>query len=187
MRSSMLQCRPRARCSAWRHVLPVAMCLVAVSAHADWLIPAGSSWDMGGGSSDLACTDLLVEGALVVGAGGTITGVRNVVIAAGGSLMLDGGTVQLAQQWTNQGTFTAGGGRVVRVDGGVECAAVGPLGPLDFSPKPVPATNPGVLAALALLLAGLGWRMQSVANRRRAPDARGRTHPMNNHFDGSKQ
>ena len=155
----------------WRHVVPLAVVLMAATqAHAQWVIPEGFDWDMVGGSNDLACTDLIVEGVLTVGAGGAVTGARNVVITATGSVNLAGGTLNLAQQWTNQGVFTAGGGQVVRVDGGMDCSAQGPLGPFDplapevhpgaVAPQPVPATGPGMLAALSLLLGGLGWHLR---------------------------
>lgn len=175
MRSSTamsVQNPPKRLRNSWRYVAPLVAAMAMGSAHADFLIPAGSSIELGGGSSDLGCTDLLVEGTLVLGAGGAITGVRNVLISPGGTLSLDGGTVQLSQQWTNQGTFNAGGGQVVRVDGGAGCAAVGPLGPLNFAPPtPVPVNNPGVLALMALLLGALGWRVQSTT-RRRGPAAK---------------
>ena len=163
MRFSVVQGPPGRRRRGWRHGVALAALLVAASAQAQWVIPAGAGVDMVGGSTDLACTDLIVEGPLRVGPGGTILGVRNVVIAATGSLDLAGGTIQLSQQWTALGLFTAGGGRVIRIDGGAACPAAGPLGPLDFSPKPVPVTSPGMLAALALLLAGTVWCL----NRRR--------------------
>lgn len=186
MQFSAVQGLPGKWCSGWRYGVVLAALLVAASAQAQWVIPAGSGWDMGGGSSDLGCTDLIVEGALTVGSGGSITGVRNVVIAASGSLDLAGGTIQLSQQWTAQGLFTAGGGQVVRVDGGAACPAAGPLGPLDFSPKPVPATSPGMLAVLALLLAGLGWRFHT-SHRRLGPAPRAALHPSNTNSDRSVQ
>lgn len=167
----------------WRQGMPLAALIVATSAQAQWVIPAGSAWDMGGGATDLACTDLVVEGALTVGSGGSVTGVRNVLIASGGSLSLAGGTVQLSQQWTNQGVFTPGGGQVVRVDGGVACPAAGPIGPIGLSPASVPATSPGMLAALTLLLAGLGWR--HTTNRRRGFAPQAAPHASNTHSDRS--
>lgn len=175
MRSSStvsVQISPKRLRNSWRYVAPLVAVMAMASAHAQTSIPAGSTVDLGGGSNDLGCTDLLVEGTYIVGAGGAVTGVRNVLISAGGTLSLDGGSLQLSQQWTNQGTFNAGGGQVVRVDGGAGCAAVGPLGPLNFAPPtPVPVNNPGVLALMALLLGALGWRVQSTT-RRRGPKAK---------------
>ena len=178
MRSSpamAVQTSPRRRRNAWRYVVPMAAALAMASSHAEISVPAGSTIDFGGGSSDLGCSDLIVEGTFVLGAGGSITGVRNVLIAAGGTLSLDGGNVQLSQQFTNQGTFNAGGGQVVRVDGGAGCAPVGPVGPINFAPPApvqVPVDNPGVLALMAMLLGGLGWRMQSATRRPRGPKAK---------------
>ena len=150
---------PHARRLAWG-----AACLLAAAlpAHAQFVVPAGSTIDLGGGSADLACTDLLVDGTLVLGAGGSLTGVRDVRIGAGGSLQLAGGSLQLAQQWVNQGAFSAGGGQVVRA-AGPACPAVGPLGPFDpLAPAnavPVPASSPATLGLLAALLAAFGgWR-----------------------------
>ena len=159
-----LPCAARAR---WVALLTVTLMFgAALPAQAQWDIPAGASVDMAGGSADLACTDLLVGGMLVVGAGGSVTGVRDVRIAPGGSLVLDGGTLQLSQQWVNQGSFSAGGGQVTRA-AGPDCPAVGPLGPFNplapATPVAVPTTSPAGLAVLACLLAALGWR-----SRRRA-------------------
>ncbi len=186
MQFSMVQSTSGKRRHIWRHGVPFAALVLAASAQAQWVIPEGSGWDMGGGSTDLACTDLIVEGALTVGSGGSITGARNVVIASSGSLDLAGGTIQLSQQWTAQGLFSAGGGQVVRVDGGAACPAAGPLGPLDFSPKPVPATSPSMLAVLALLLAGLGWRFHTT-QRRRGLSPQAALHPSNTNSDRSAQ
>ena len=89
--------------------------MAMASVHAQTSIPAGSTVDLGGGSSDLGCTDLLVEGTFIIGAGGAVTGVRNVVIATTGSLNLGGGTIQLSQQWTAQGPWARPGPSVQRV------------------------------------------------------------------------
>ena len=75
MQFSAVQGLPGKWCSGWRYGVALAALLVAASAQAQWVIPAGSGWDMGGGSSDLGCTDLIVEGTLTVGSGGSITGV----------------------------------------------------------------------------------------------------------------
>lgn len=76
---------PRAARARWVALLTVTLMFgAALPAQAQWDIPAGASVDMAGGSADLACTDLLVGGMLVVGAGGSVTGVRDVRIAPGG-------------------------------------------------------------------------------------------------------
>jgi hypothetical protein len=88
---------------------------LAPLAYADLVIPAGSSYALNGGSSDLACTDLIVAGALSVDSG-SITGIRNVSIAAGGSITVTSGTLSLSGDWSNAGTFSGGSGLVSFVD-----------------------------------------------------------------------
>lgn len=102
--------------------LAAALALLAcAAAHADIDVPAGSTISLGGGSSDLACTDLIVAGNYSL-AGGTLTNVRHVVIASGGTLTLAaGGAITLAGDWTNNGTVAAAGGTVSFVDD-VGCA-----------------------------------------------------------------
>lgn len=76
-------------------------------AHADWIIPPGSTVSLGGGSVDLACTDLIVSGTLQLGSG-TVANARHVTILAGGTI--DGGsaTVTLGGNWSNAGAFVPG-------------------------------------------------------------------------------
>ena len=168
--------RPMRRAPGARRLAWITACLLgaALPAQAQFVVPAGTSIDLGGGSVDLACTDLLVDGTLVLGAGGSLTGVRDVRIGAGGSLQLAGGSLQLAQQWVSQGAFSAGGGQVVRA-AGPACPALGPLGPFDpLAPAntvPVPASSPAALGLLAALLAAFGgWRARRSARAlRRQP------------------
>jgi len=153
---------PHPRAARWRHALQRvslgAALLAAGAAQAQWVIPAGPPGsDMQGASANLGCTDLIVLGALRVGPGGSITGVRNVYVAPTAELDLAGGTLQLSQQWDAQGLVLSGGGQVLRVDS-PGCPAQGVLGVVDLSPRPIPATSPAALAALALLLAAIGWR-----------------------------
>ena len=98
---------PRARAlSAGRLLLACGMvALVAARpAHADWIIPSGSTVSLGGGAVDLACTDLVVAGTLQLGSG-TVANARHVTILAGGTI--DGGsaTVTLGGNWSNAGAF----------------------------------------------------------------------------------
>lgn len=157
-------------------VLLIAL-LAHGTAHADWVIPAGAVVAMpGGAAADLACADLYVAGALTVGSGASIVGARNVHIQPGGNVQLaSGSTVQLAQQWDNQGSVSAAGALVSRVNSAT-CPAVGPVGALNpttgqpqggtpgvgGSVTAVPALGIGPLLGLAAALGGLGWR-----NRRR--------------------
>jgi hypothetical protein len=84
---------------------------VALPAHADLLVPANSTFSLGTGGLDLACTDLIVAGTLQVN-GGAITNVRNVTIQAGG--VIDGGTgsIALGGNWSSDGILLGGTGRV---------------------------------------------------------------------------
>jgi hypothetical protein len=84
-------------------------------AHADLVIPAGSSVSLNGGASNLSCTDLVVAGTLNVDSG-SITGVRNVSIQAGGSITVTSGTLSLSGNWSNAGSFSGGTGLVSFVD-----------------------------------------------------------------------
>ncbi len=104
----------------WRRRLTPLMvgCLIAAhagSVQADLVIPASSSYALGGGTLDLGCTDLLVSGALSVDSG-AITGIRNVSIAPGGSVNVTSGSVSLSGSWANTGAFTGGTGTVRFVD-----------------------------------------------------------------------
>jgi hypothetical protein len=56
-----------------------AACALVSVAHADLVVPAGGSYALNGGSSDLGCTDLVVAGALSLD-NGSLSGVRNVSI-----------------------------------------------------------------------------------------------------------
>jgi hypothetical protein len=102
--------------SASKHlVVSFVACAFVSFAHADLVVPAGGSYALNGGSSDLACTDLIVAGALSVDSG-SLTGVRNVNIQAGGSITMTSGTLSLSGDWSNTGSFTAGSGLVSFVD-----------------------------------------------------------------------
>ncbi|WP_324572430.1 hypothetical protein [Ottowia sp.] len=96
------------------------MALLCANAHADLVIPPGASQSLGGGSQNLACTDLIVGGTLDL-AGGTLAGVRNVTVQAGGTLILGSGAITLVGNWGNAGTVNAGTGSVSFVDD-VACA-----------------------------------------------------------------
>jgi hypothetical protein len=75
---------PRRRYFAATAALLCAMC--APLAHADLIIPTASTVSLGGGSMDLACTDVVISGTLDL-QGGSLTNVRNVSINAGGALV----------------------------------------------------------------------------------------------------
>lgn len=159
-------------------LLLLALCLPMSSAWAFISSPPGSIIDLAGGSLDLAGADLVVEGVLVLGPGGRITGIRNLVIASGGQLDISGGDIELSQQYTNQGeVINQGAGHVTRVDGGPDNPIVGPPGPIAIIPPaattvtPVPGLAGAPLLLLSLLMAA--W----VALRQRHVRTSPRTEP----------
>ena len=99
----------------------LGLLLAAAAAHADYVVPPGATIGLGGGSMDLGCTDVIVDGAFDL-QGGTLTNVRHVQIGATGSLTLGSGSVSLAGNWSNGGTLNAGTGTVGIVDNAA-CAA----------------------------------------------------------------
>lgn len=148
-----------AQCVRYALRLLLALCLPLSSAWAFISSPPGSSFDLAGGSVDMMGTDLVVEGVLVLGPGGSITGIRNLIIASGGQLDISGGDIELSQQYTNQGeVINDGGGHVTRVDGGPDNPMVGPPGPIVINPPaatsvtPVPGLAGGPLLVLSMLL-----------------------------------
>jgi hypothetical protein len=100
---------------AGRTGLALLTLLSTQTALADLVVPASSSYTFNGGTADLACTDLLVAGSVVVD-GGVLSGVRNVSIAAGGSVTVTSGSISLSGDWANAGTFATGTGTVSFVD-----------------------------------------------------------------------
>jgi hypothetical protein len=100
-----------------------AACALVSVAYADLVVPAGGSYALNGGSSDLGCTDLIVAGALSIDSG-SLTGVRSVNIQSGGSITATSGTLSLSGDWSNAGTFSGGSGLVSFVDA-AGCATAG--------------------------------------------------------------
>ena len=98
-----------------RAVFFAAVMSVSIAAFADVSVPAGGVISLNGGSIDLACSDVIVAGTLSL-QGGSLTNVRHVSIAAGGSIVAGSGSITLAGDWTNLGGFSAGTGSVNFVD-----------------------------------------------------------------------
>lgn len=83
----------------------------AAAARADLVVPAGAQVALASGAMDMACTDVFVAGALLVGSG-QLVNVRHVVIQPGGSIDNGSGLISLGGDWTNGGSFTGGTGSV---------------------------------------------------------------------------
>lgn len=98
---------PRRRVAA-RIAASIVSVALAAPALADLDVPSGGSQDLAGGSMDLACTDVVIDGTLKL-SGGSLLNVRHLTLGAGGAIDADTGTIQIGGNWTNNGgTFTAG-------------------------------------------------------------------------------
>lgn len=87
--------------------LAVALFCAALRAHADLIVPANSVVNLGSGTVDLACTDVIVAGTLQL-ASGSVLNARHVTIQAGGTIDGGSGFVTLGGNWTNAGQFIPG-------------------------------------------------------------------------------
>lgn len=142
-------------------LITCSLLMLATTARADVEIPLGAQFVLAGGTADLACTDLLIQGTATQGAGGTTTLARNVVVSSGATLDASGASVELAQQYSALGTvIVTNGGSISRVDR-PGCPALGPLGDVvragpANSAVPVPTLQTAALGLLTLLLGGIG-------------------------------
>ena len=84
-------------------------------AHADIVVPAAGSIALGGSSNDLGFTDVTVAGTLLL-QNGSLSNVRNLTIAPGGSVVAGSGVITLSGNWNNAGSFSAGTGAIQFVD-----------------------------------------------------------------------
>lgn len=119
--------------------LLMGACLTIPAAHADWVLPPGASAQLGGGQVSLGCTDVQLGGSLSM-AGGRTSAARNVQVAAGAQLNLDSGSIELAQQWANQGSVTVTTGSATRV-ASAGCPVIGSTGLVQLT-TPTPITVP---------------------------------------------
>lgn len=107
----------------WR--ICIAACLLLAvnnEALAQIHIPPGGSISVSsGGSMNLGCTALTVQGIFNVS--GQVSSIGDVDIGVGGNINGEQGTLTVSGNWNNSGTFNAGTGNVVFTDG----CAVGPL------------------------------------------------------------
>lgn len=143
----------------------VAACLagLAHTAQAQLVLPEGAAFDLGSGTFDLACSDFRVAGQVVMGSAGVVASVRDLAVMPNGSIHLNGASIQLAQDFTNDGQII-GPGQVTRLDGGAACPLKGQAGPLNYgppAPTPVPTINSMVAGLLGLMLALMGARRLS--------------------------
>lgn len=92
----------------------VVVVLWALPARAELVIGAGSSVDFADAAADLGCADLTVSGQLI-GAAADLHGIGDFLLTASGNAT---GVARLALggDFNNQGSFTAGSGRVEVVD-----------------------------------------------------------------------
>lgn len=102
--------------------LATAVALFAIAAapgvvHGSELsLGAGSSLDLGSASLDLGCADLTLRGVVDL-ANGSIAAARHVLIKSGGTIDGGAGTLEVAGNWTNDGTFVANMGTIQFADG----------------------------------------------------------------------
>ncbi len=149
-----------------RQAVMGAAVLLSGAAWADFEVGAASTSDLAGGRQTLGCTDLIVYGTLVVGAGGSVVEARNVIIASGGKVQLAGGAIELAGEWRNQGSV-AGPGSVTRV-ATPGCPLNGQAGPIAYAGAvtAVPAVGAEGLGLLGLALVWFAARMRRRPARR---------------------
>lgn len=149
----------RAACSRLgKSLLMASGVVLCMQAQADLNIGGGAQLNIGSGRIDLGCTDLLLTGTLIIPAGGSLVGVRNVHQTRSGVLMVQGGSFEMTQVWQSEGSINAGDGDIVRVRGTDECPAVGRVGPNPHLPNVVPQevtavpVGGGMVAGLTALL-----------------------------------
>ena len=87
-----------------------------VASAAQLTVGAGSSVDLGTGSLDLGCADLVVAGTLTAGTHG-VAQARDVTIDPSGVLSGESATLEVTGDWGNAGAFNAGTSTVQLVDG----------------------------------------------------------------------
>ena len=104
--------RPRERSRHARASIAFALAVCAIRvAHADLIVPSGGQYATGGGQTNLACTDVVVAGTLLV-ASGSLVNVRHLTIQPGGTIDGGSGVIHVGGNWSNGGTFTAGASTV---------------------------------------------------------------------------
>ncbi len=102
-----------------RRAVSLGFALVCVFAatcvHAGIEVGAGSSLAIGDGLLDLGCSDLIVAGS-AAGSSGSVAGIANLSVAAGGMLAPGAGQITLGGNFSDAGTFTPGTSAVAIID-----------------------------------------------------------------------
>ena len=94
-----------------------ALCLsLATPAWAQFVISAGGSLDMSGGSMDMGCVTVDVQGTLNIDSGQFSTA-NNLNVAGGGTVNGGTGVLTVGGDLSSSGTFNAGSGSVALTDG----------------------------------------------------------------------
>lgn len=136
-------------------VAATALLGLALPAAADYRVGAGATTFIAAGKLDLACTDLVVTGTLDLGSGAAFN-IRDVIVQPGGTLVGGTSSIALSREFIVQP-----GGQYVAQDSRLQYdTACGP-----GRPSPIPTLGDAMLAALALLLAGLGGFVLRVQTR----------------------
>ena len=122
--------------------LLLSLCLVAPS-QANLVVPADGAMVLSGGTTDLGCTDVAINGLVDLGSG-TYFNVRNVFVGPSG--VVERGSIRYSGKLTIEGSIVdvqliASSPTDVACPGGVVAAVT-----------PIPTMGKSMLAALAMLL-----------------------------------
>jgi hypothetical protein len=105
------QSRTRKIVAAARATALACGCALPLFAGGDLFVPAGGQVSVNGGAILLACTGISSSGTMNVGAG-SLRSVGDLAIQPGGIVNGGTGSIEVNQNWTNDGTFVAGFGTV---------------------------------------------------------------------------
>lgn len=128
------------------------LALACTTVHADWVLPSGASAHLGGGRATMGCVNVQNGGVLALD-GGTLQAARDVQVAANAQLDIGSGRVELAQQWSSQGSVTATSGTVVRM-ASPGCPVVGQAGPIPLQVPTTPVPLPSGIGGTAQVAIG---------------------------------
>src|SRR5262249_41596197 len=89
-------------------------CVLAFPASAQISIGAGSTFNFADAAINFGCSDLIVAGQATTS--GALTGLQDLTIDPGGSVVVGAGQIALGGSFANGGTFNAGTGSLSIVD-----------------------------------------------------------------------